>query len=538
MPTHGGSGVNVIESEEIRVVSDVGCLTFPLMSVKQHLVNSGIFPGCGVDWEDCKSQPEGCADLKSMVQELIDEGPLQFYRRMRGAKSGDGEVAVISIPYEPVVPICIQVPIQIPVGIPYEEQPAALMITVLGPIPYESEKVVPWHYGSDVYYYGTKEEGDPSKKKFVEAAVANTDNFAGTGRITRSGRVFSPQLVQKDADALAKAKGKQAVTDVQNSPTQNGAPDNDVSSKDVEELLRIIRKSDYKVVEQLGQTQSKISILQLLMCSEKISVNQLEAVANNISAGNGLGFTHRDLPPEGKNHNKAFHILMECKGTTLSRVLVDTGSSLNVLPKSALMRIDYAGVELRPSELMVRAFDGSRRSVFGEVDLPIQVGPQIFTITFYVMDIQPAYCCLLGRPWIHKAGAVTSTLHQKLKYPVDGKVVTVCGEEDYIMSHLYSFRYVEIEGNIHETSFQAFEAVNAVRIPLYEVTKPETVMSSLKDAQDAVETGKMEGWGQNGQVNAIVNGEEVDNDCDFDSWIHPSMSLQVHRIGTIADLAE
>src|SRR3954470_1227891 len=92
----------------------------------------------------------------------------------------------------------------------------------------------------------------------------------------------------------------------QNSPIQNGAPDSDVSSKDVEELLRIIRKPDYKVVEQLGQTQSKISVLQLLMCSEghrdallvilngayvphEIYVNQLEAVANNISAGNGLG---------------------------------------------------------------------------------------------------------------------------------------------------------------------------------------------------------------------------------------------------------
>ncbi|XP_058774254.1 uncharacterized protein LOC131648520 [Vicia villosa] len=393
MPAHGGSGVNAVGSEEIRVVSEVSCLTFPLVSVKQHLVNSGIFPGCGVDCENCKRQPEGCADLKSMVQRLIDEGPLQFYRRLRGAKSNGGEVSVISIPYEPVAPICIQVPIQIPVSIPYEEQPAALMITVPGPIPYESEKAVPWHYGSDVYYYGTREESEPSKEKLVKASVANTDNFAGTGRITRSGRMFSPQPIQNNADALAKAKGKKVVTDVQNPPIQNGAPYSAVSSQDVEELLRIIRKSDYKVVEQL-----------------------------------------------------------------------------------ALMRIDYAGVELRPSELVVRAFDGSRRYVFRE-----------------------------------------------------------------------------IEGEIHETPFQAFEAVNAVRTPPYEITKPETIMSSLKDAQVVVETGRVEGWGQvidvhpkfdknglgfnpgkknaspkpnilspvkfvsggviqDGQVHAIVNGEEMDSD--------------------------
>ena len=90
---------------------------------------------------------------------------------------------------------------------------------------------------------------------------------------------------------------------------------------------------------------------------------------------------------------------------------MDTWFSLNVLPKSALMKIDYSSLELRPSDLMVKAFDGSRREVFGEVELPIKVGPRTFNATFFVMDIQLAYCCLLGRPWIHKAGAVTSTLH-------------------------------------------------------------------------------------------------------------------------------
>lgn len=131
----------------------------------------------------------------------------------------------------------------------------------------------------------------------------------------------------------------------------------------------------------------------------------------SISADNGLGFTDFDLPPEGCNHNKAMHISMECKGTTFSRVLVDTISSLNVLPKSALMKIDFAGVELRPSDLIVKAFDGSRRSVFGEVDLPFKIGLKVFGTTLFVMNIQPAYYCLLGRPWIHGAGTVTSTLH-------------------------------------------------------------------------------------------------------------------------------
>ena len=164
--------------------------------------------------------------------------------------------------------------------------------------------------------------------------------------------------------------------------------------------------------------------------------------------------------------------------------------------KSALMKIDYSGLELRPSDLMVKAFYGSRRSVFGEVELPIKVGPHTFTATFFVMDIQPAYCCLLGQPWIHRARAVTSTVHQKLKYPAEGKVITVCGEEEYLVSHLTSFCYVEVEGEIRETLFQAFETVHVVNFPPPEQKrKPETVMSSLKDSKSVVEGGKSEGWG-------------------------------------------
>src|ERR1044072_3161695 len=109
---------------------------------------------------------------------------------------------------------------------------------------------------------------------------------------------------------------------------------------------------------------------------QEITVGQFETVCASISAENGLGFTDFDLPPEGRNHNKALHISMECKGTTLSRVLVDSGASSNVLPKKGLMKIDYSDLELRPSDLVVKAFDGSRRTVFGEIDLPIKVGPK------------------------------------------------------------------------------------------------------------------------------------------------------------------
>ena len=108
---------------------------------------------------------------------------------------------------------------------------------------------------------------------------------------------------------------------------------------------------------------------------------------------------------------------------------------------------------------MVRAFDGSKIMVHGEVDIHIKVGNQTFDSTFYVMDIIPSYSCLLGRPWIHGVGVVTSTRHQMLKYPDNRKIIIVHGEEEYMVSHLNSFRYVEMDGEFIETPCQNFEEV-------------------------------------------------------------------------------
>ncbi|KAI5443798.1 hypothetical protein KIW84_012444 [Lathyrus oleraceus] len=110
------------------------------------------------------------------------------------------EIAVISIPYTLK-------------RIPAPTRPVPLVVTLPGPIPYSREKAVPWNYGSDVYYHGVKKMfiPVPAKKEGVEKEDVNVGDFSGTGRITRSGRVFAPPNPQDVADVLAKAKGKQVV---------------------------------------------------------------------------------------------------------------------------------------------------------------------------------------------------------------------------------------------------------------------------------------------------------------------------------------
>jgi len=55
----------------------------------------------------------------------------------------------------------------------------------------------------------------------------------------------------------------------------------------------------------------------------------------------------------------------------MAKVLIDNGSSLNVMPKSTLEKFPFKASHLRPSSMVVRAFDCSRREVRGEIDLPV-----------------------------------------------------------------------------------------------------------------------------------------------------------------------
>lgn len=204
-----------------------------------------------------------------------------------------------------------------------------------------------------------------------------------------------------------------------------------------------------------------------------VTFDQFDHIVSNITSCNNLSFCDEELPEEGINHNFTFHISMNYKEDALSNVLVDTGLSLNVLPKSTLGRLSYQGAPMRYNDVVVRAFDGSRKIVIGEVDLPVKIGLSDFQINFQVMDVRMAYSCLLGRRLIHEVGAIAPTLHQKLKFVKNGKLVVVGGEKTLLVSYLSSFTYVEVEEEIGTL-------LQALSIPS-EVQKTGASMSSLKD---------------------------------------------------------
>lgn len=88
-------------------------------------------------------------------------------------------------------------------------------------------------------------------------------------------------------------------------------------------------------------------VLEHAYVEHDVTVDQFHHIVSNITSCNNLSFCDEELPGEGKNHNLVLQILMNCKEEALSNMLVDTGSSLNVLPKSTMSRFSYQGAPMR-----------------------------------------------------------------------------------------------------------------------------------------------------------------------------------------------
>ena len=147
-----------------------------------------------------------------------------------------------------------------------------------------------------------------------------------------------------------------------------------------------------------------------------------------------ITFSDADLPVEGRNHNRALFIPVKMKGKRTSYVMVDDGSTINVCPLQILPNLGVKVEELTKSDLVIRAYDDSTRSVEGTFVAPVKTGPIEAVMEFTVLDIPVTYALLLGRPWYHILGGVPSTVHQKVKFLLDGEVVTIHATMSKIVS--------------------------------------------------------------------------------------------------------
>ena len=59
----------------------------------------------------------------------------------------------------------------------------------------------------------------------------------------------------------------------------------------------------------------------------------------------------------------------------------------------------------------------------------MQTGTDVVEVDFIVVDVFSPYMAIMSRPWLYILGAISSTLHQKVKYPSGGQVLEIVGSQ-------------------------------------------------------------------------------------------------------------
>ncbi|XP_030922969.1 uncharacterized protein LOC115949837 [Quercus lobata] len=133
-----------------------------------------------------------------------------------------------------------------------------------------------------------------------------------------------------------------------------------------------------------------------------------------------IGFSDEDKIGTIQPHDDALVVILRIKGYDVKRVLVDQGSAVEI------MYLDlYKGLNLKPEDLTAYdsplvSFEGKTVTPKGQIRLPIQTGSDVVEVDFIVVDTYSPYTAIVARPWLYALGAVSSTLHQKVKYSSEG----------------------------------------------------------------------------------------------------------------------
>ena len=142
-----------------------------------------------------------------------------------------------------------------------------------------------------------------------------------------------------------------------------------------------------------------------------------------------LGFSGEDKAGTIQPHDDALVVTLKIGGYVVRRVLVDQGSAVEIMYPDL-----YKGLNLKPEDLTAYesplvSFEEKTVIPKGQIRLPIQSDSEIVEVDFIVVDSYSPYTAIMANPWLHALGAVSSTLHQKVKYPSESLVKEILGNQ-------------------------------------------------------------------------------------------------------------
>ena len=146
-----------------------------------------------------------------------------------------------------------------------------------------------------------------------------------------------------------------------------------------------------------------------------------------------ISFSEEDARGTHQPHDDAIVVTINIAGFTTRRVMIDNGSSADILylPAYQQMRLDKD--KLRPMDAPLMGFTGDKVCLVGIITLPITVSTHPKTVSktvdFLIVNCLSTYNAIIGRPSLNRLRAVTSTYHLLLKFPTEHRIGEVRGDQ-------------------------------------------------------------------------------------------------------------
>ena len=147
-----------------------------------------------------------------------------------------------------------------------------------------------------------------------------------------------------------------------------------------------------------------------------------------------ITFTKGDLRDVVPHDNDPIVISLVTAGRTVYWVLVDQGSSADVIFWPTFEKLQLSPDQLRPYGGCLYGFAGDQVEVRGYIELRTTftngLASRTEKIRYLVVNAPSAYNILLRRPTLNKTGAVPSTRHMKVKLSsMEGMIITIRSDQ-------------------------------------------------------------------------------------------------------------
>ena len=142
-----------------------------------------------------------------------------------------------------------------------------------------------------------------------------------------------------------------------------------------------------------------------------------------------MGFSDEDKIGTIQSHDDALVITLRIGGYDVKMVMVDQGSAVEIMYPDLYKGMNLKVEDLMPYNSPLASFKGKIIIPKGQVRLPVQTGSEVVEVDFIVVNAYSPHTAIVARPWLHILGAVSSTLHQKVKYPSDGQIEEISGDQ-------------------------------------------------------------------------------------------------------------